>query len=126
MSNSILETIKKLIGAPEESSPFDPDIIVYINTILIILIQMGIGPQNGFSITSEAETWKDFLGDKLPMLEHVKTYVALRVRLLFDPPMSSAVTEVLKEQIKELEYRIYITANPNTTFKNDSEDEFDS
>lgn len=100
----------------EDYEQFDADIIMHINTVLLILTQMGIGPTEGFSITSKEETWDDFLGEDLSKLQMVKTYIGLRVRLIFDPPLSSSVVEVINQTIKELEYRMYITENPKDTF----------
>lgn len=108
---SILTSIKKLIGIDEQYEQFDTDIIICINTAISILTQLGVGPVNGFSITDSSATWKDFLGDD-PRLSMVKTYVHMKVRLLFDPPMSSAVTEVIKSQISELEWRINVQVDP--------------
>jgi hypothetical protein len=114
--NSILTSIKKLLMIDEDYEQFDADIIMHINTVLLILTQMGIGPTEGFSITSKEETWDDFLGEDLSKLQMVKTYIGLRVRLIFDPPLSSSVVEVINQTIKELEYRMYITENPKDTF----------
>lgn len=117
--NSILTSVKKIIGIDEAYEHFDADIIMHINTILLVLKQIGIGPSTGFKIESDAETWSDFLGDKLNDYIEVETYVALRVRLIFDPPANATAVESLKETIKEMEYRLYITANPVTTFSED-------
>lgn len=114
--NSILTSIKKLLMIDEDYEQFDADIIMHINTVLLILTQMGIGPAEGFSITSKEETWDDFLGEDLSKLQMVKTYIGLRVRLIFDPPLSSSVIEVINQTVKELEYRMYITENPKDTF----------
>lgn len=115
--DSILTSIKKVLGIEEEYEHFDVDLIMSINTVLSILTQMGIGPKNGFSITSKLETWEDFLGDKLPNLQMVKSYVEKKVKLMFDPPQSSTLVNVMNETIKELEWRIYITENPKNTFE---------
>lgn len=117
MPDSILTSVKKILGIEESYEHFDADIIMHINTVLLILIQMGVGPSSGFSITSKEQTWEDFLGSELTKLEMVKTYVALRVRLIFDPPANGTAVEVMKETIKELEYRMYITENPKSTFE---------
>lgn len=114
--DSILTSVKKILGIDEAYEHFDADIIMHINTILVVLKQMGIGPSEGFEITSDAQTWSDFLGDDLQKYNEVKTYVSLRTRLIFDPPANSTAVEVMKETIKEMEYRMYITANPDTTF----------
>lgn len=107
--DSILTSIKKLLGIPEEYEHFDLDIIVHINSVFMILTQIGVGPKNGFSITDESEKWDDFLPDE-QMIQSVKTYMLLKVKLMFDPPLSSAVLECYKEQIKELEWRLQVAA----------------
>ena len=106
---SILTSIKKLIGYDEEYTHFDQDIIVLINTAFATLRQLGIGPENGFVIKDSSATWSEYLGDTL-LLETVKTYIHLKVKLVFDPPSSSFVLESIKEVIKECECRLNITA----------------
>lgn len=100
---SILTSIKKLLGPEEAYEHFDTDIIVHINTALMRLRRLGVGPKEGFLIEDSSAMWSDFLGDD-PRLEGVKTYVYLRVKLLFDPPTSSAVLQSFKETINELEW----------------------
>ncbi len=105
--DSILVSVKKLLGMTEDYECFDADITMHINSVLVILGQMGIGPENGFSISSSKETWANFLhGD--PRLEMVKSYVYLKVRMLFDPPQSSVLADAIKSNIAELEWRISI------------------
>lgn len=106
---SILTTIKKLLGIAEEYEHFDSDIIVHINSAFMILTQLGVGPAKGFSISDEMSLWSDFLGDD-PRLEAVKTYIHLKVKLLFDPPTNSAVIESLNKSISELEWRLNVAA----------------
>lgn len=110
MNDSILTSIKKMLGITEEYTHFDQDIIIHINTVLMILRQLGVGPEEGFTITDSYETWGDFLTDNKD-IEAVKTYVYLKVRLLFDPPLSSAVTESINRSINELEWRLNIAAD---------------
>ncbi len=102
---SILTSIKKLLGIEEQYEQFDPDIIICINTALAALAQIGAVPGTGYSITDKTAVWTDILGDD-KRLELVKSYVHLRVRLLFDPPPSSSVIEVINKTIAELEWRI--------------------
>lgn len=102
---SILTSIKKLLGISEEYEHFDGDIIMHINTVFMILTQMGVGPSSGFSINGNTETWRDFLGDITDM-EAVKTYIYLKVRLIFDPPASSSTVESINRTITELEWRL--------------------
>lgn len=105
--DSILTSIKKLLGIEEDYNHFDPDIIMCINTVFTVLTQLGLGPSEGFSIEDETAVWSDFLPNTL-QLEAVKTYIHLRVKLLFDPPLSSAVLEAMKQQISELEWRLNV------------------
>lgn len=107
--DSILTSIKKLLGLTEEYTVFDADIIIGINTAFSTLNQLGVGPEEGFSIEDANTTWYEFIGDD-KRFESVKTYVYLKTRLLFDPPMSSAVSEVIKQQIAELEWRLNVQA----------------
>lgn len=107
--DSILTSTKKLLGITEEYEHFDADIIMHINTVLAILTQMGVGPAEGFSISDKSARWDEFISNKL-YLEPVKSYVHLKVKLLFDPPLSSAVAEAIKQMISELEWRLYTAA----------------
>ena len=105
---SILTSIKKLLGIEEEYEQFDPDIIMHINTVFTLLKRMGVGPSKGFSIQDAEATWNDFMGeDPNAILESVKTYIYLKVKMIFDPPNGSAVTEAIKENIKELEWSLH-------------------
>ena len=112
---SILTSIKKVLGIYEEDSSFDVDIIMHINTVFMILRQMGIGPSNGFSITGQYEVWNDYLSD-ISLLESVKTYVALKVRLIFDPPASSTMVEAINRTITELEWRLNVQVDYPKSF----------
>lgn len=103
--NSILISIKKLLGIDKDYVQFDQDIIININSALMSLMQLGVGPQSGFKINGEEETWNDFIGERID-LESVKTYIYLKVRLTFDPPQSSYLIENIKEQLKEIEWRL--------------------
>ena len=104
---SILTSIKKLLGITEEYEHFDQDIIMHINSVFMILTQMGVGPEEGFTISDSTTTWNEFTNDD-KKIEAVKSYVYLKVRLLFDPPASSVLMEQYKESIKELEFRLGI------------------
>lgn len=112
---SILTSIKKLLGITEEYTHFDNDLIMHINSVLMILSQLGVGPSEGYSISSSAQTWTDFLGDDLKKLQSVKSYVALKVRLMFDPPTSSSVMEAINNQIREFEWRLNMAVDPPET-----------
>lgn len=107
---SILVSIKKLLGLSEEYDAFDMDIIIHINTVISILAQEGVGPNKAFAISDSSATWLDFTGDDTN-IEMVKSLVFLRVRMLFDPPTSSAVIESINNTIKELETRLYYHGN---------------
>lgn len=113
--DSILTSIKKVLGVYEEDTSFDVDIVMHINTVFMILRQMGIGPDNGFSIYDASSTWDEYLSD-ISLLESVKTYIALKVRLIFDPPTSSAVTEAINRTITELEWRLNVQADYGKSF----------
>lgn len=108
MSDSILNNIKKMVGLPEAYTPFDPDIILYINSALSTLAELGMGPPAGFAIENDEAVWVDFLGDDLPLFNDVKTYVGLRVRILFDPPATSFHLAAMEKQIEEHVWRISV------------------
>ena len=101
---SILTSIKKLLGIAEEYTHFDQDIITHINSALFTLTQLGVGPSAGFSIDDAENVWDDFVD--VSSIEAVKTYVYLNVRLVFDPPTSSTVIDAMNRRLKELEWRL--------------------
>lgn len=105
MSDSILTSTKKMLGIEETDTAFDVDIITHINSIFSILNQLGIGPAAGFMIEDKEPVWSEFLADDL-RLNSVKTYMYLRVRILFDPPATSFLVTSLNERVQELEWRI--------------------
>ena len=109
MNDSILTSIKKMLGIAEDYEYFDTDLIIHINTVFMILKQLSVGPQEGFSITSKTSTWYEFIAND-KRLEAVKSYIYMKVRLVFDPPQSSAVIECMNRMISELEFRINIEA----------------
>lgn len=111
---SILNSIKKLLGISEDYDYFDSDIIMHINSVFATLTQLGVGPEKGFSINDESEKWEDFLPEER-MLHSVKSYMFMKVKLMFDPPLSSAVIECTKEQIKELEWRLQVAVDSTNT-----------
>ena len=106
---SILTSIKKLLGIAEDYEHFDQDIVMHINTVFTILTQLGVGPATGFSIADKSTKWSEFISNKL-YYEPVKTYVYLKVKLLFDPPQSSIVLEATNRMIGELEFRLNAAA----------------
>lgn len=109
---SILTSIKKLLGIAEEYNHFDPDLIMHINSVLMILTQLGVGPSEGFRIEDDSATWDDFIPED-QNLEAVKSYMHLKVKLLFDPPLSSAVIESMKRMIDEIEWRLNVEVDPS-------------
>lgn len=107
MDDSILISIKKMLGMEENYNVFDTDIIIHINTIFMTLNQLGVGPSSGFKIEDDSAMWSEYI-DEDSDLEAVKTYIYLKVKLLFDPPLSSSVIEVMKQSIAELEWRLNV------------------
>lgn len=103
--DSILNSIKKLLGIAESDNHFDADIIIHINSVFSILTQLGVGPVNGFVISDEEATWSDFV-EIDDTFEAIKTYTYLQVRLLFDPPSNSTVLDSMTRKIAEYEWRI--------------------
>lgn len=103
--DSILTSIKKLLGLTEDYTHFDTDIVMHINSVFMILFQLGVGPDGGFSISDASAVWSDFLPEDTN-LELVKSYMYLKVRLLFDPPSSSVVMDAVKRSIDEFEWRL--------------------
>lgn len=110
VKESILLSVKKMIGIHPEYTDFDVDIIMHINSTFMILNQLGIGPPNGFTITDASDIWTDYIPEGNKNFEAVKTYIGAKVRLIFDPPTSSVVAEALKETIKEFEFRLNVEA----------------
>lgn len=111
-TESILVSIKKLLGPGAEDKHFDPDLIMHINSMLSILTQLGVGPSSGFSIAGDSEMWSDFIGKDSKRFSLVKSYMHLKVKLLFDPPLSSAAIESINRQIGEFEWRLSVAASP--------------
>ena len=106
---SILNSIKKLLNLTEEQNDFDADIIVHINRAFSRLRKLGVGPEEGFSILDATSVWDDYMDDD-PNLPDVQTYVYLRTKIVFDPPLSSTVLASYKEEIKELEWTLNVDA----------------
>ena len=105
MEENILDSIKKLLGIPEDYTAFDQDIMIHINSVFMILSELGVGPSNGYSLKDGTEKWGDFISDD-ENLEGIKTYVYMKVKTIFDPPLNSAVLASMKELISEFEWRI--------------------
>lgn len=111
--DSILTSIKKLLGINEDYEHFDADIIMHINSVLMILTQLGVGPEEGFSIQDKTKTWGDFLGKDATLLEGVRSYVYMKVRMVFDPPTSTATVESMTRLANELEWRLNLVGEKN-------------
>lgn len=107
MPTSILNDTKKVLNLAPEYTAFDQDIIMHINGVFSTLNQLGIGPDGGFMITDNTAVWSDFLGGD-PRLNNVKSYIFLRVKMLFDPPTLGYLIDAITSQIKELEWRINV------------------
>lgn len=105
--DSILTSIKKMLGITEDYEHFDQDLIMHINSVFMILNQLGVGPEVTFRITGKDETWDQFIDGKTD-LDSVKSYMYLKVKMMFDPPQSGIVTNATQEQIRELEFRLNI------------------
>ena len=106
MTNSILDSIKESLGIVPEYTHFDATLIMHINSIFMILNQIGVGPEKGFTIHDAAAIWEDFLPEDNTNYEAVKTYIGAKVKLMFDPPTGSVHMECLKQLISELEWRL--------------------
>lgn len=107
MAGSILDDVKKVLGLDPTYTAFDPDIILHINTVFTVLSQLGVGPESGYMIMGNTETWDAYLGTDLN-LNAVKTYICLKVRMVFDPPTIGFVIDAFNNQIKELEWRLNV------------------
>lgn len=111
MESSILRTIKSMLGPDSDYEVFDQDIIVFINSALMTLSQLGVGPEEGFRITGYSETWDDFFGEKTD-IEAVKSYMYMKVKLAFDPPVNSSVASAYNDQCREFEWRLNVAVDP--------------
>lgn len=109
MADSILDDTKKALGIEPEATAFDPEIIMHINTVFFSLQQLGVGTDDGFMISGRDTTWTSYLGTN-KNLNAVKSYMYLRLRLLFDPPATSFALDAISKQITELEWRINVEA----------------
>lgn len=107
--DSILISIKKLLGIQPEYKSFDHDIIIHINTVFMILNQMGVGPEEGFSIMDDTTTWSEYCATKNE--NAVRTFIYLKVRLLFDPPTSTVLVDSINRLLAELEWRLHLECN---------------
>lgn len=108
MIESVLLSVKHQLGINEDDTSFDVDLINCINMALNTLTQIGLQPEEGVRITDVEDTWDSILEDD-PMLETIKTYIFMKVKLAFDPPQSGGLIDVYKSQIAEMEWRLGIT-----------------
>jgi hypothetical protein len=108
MEPSILNSVKKVLGIAAEYLAFDQDIMMHINTALATLTQLGVGPATGFTVDNVDDDWSDFVDPTDHQYNAVKSYVFLRVRMLFDPPQTSYLINAQNDQIKELEWRLNV------------------
>ena len=122
---SILTSVKKLLGITLECTNFDSDIIMHINSVFLILNQIGVGPSKGYRITDEFNTWDEFIPEDNPRLEAVKSYMYMKVKLLFDPPSSSSVMESTNRLLSELEWRIYTEVDKSSNGEEEKQNESD-
>jgi hypothetical protein len=106
MEKSILISVKKLVGLGKDDHSYDEDILTHINSDFTNLNRLGAGPVDGFTIEDEVTVWTDYLPDNKKLLSSIKSYMYLKVRLLFDPPSSSYVLDSMKRQIDEFEFEI--------------------
>ena len=111
MQDSILMTIRKLVCGNPYADHFDTDLLVHINACFSILNQLGVGPENGFVVTDETQSWSSY-SDNDRVLNMVKTYVTLKVKKIFDPPLTSSVLEAMDKEISQLEWRLNVAVDP--------------
>ena len=126
VDDSILNSIKAILGLNIDDDVFDQELIMLINTFLMTLQQIGVGPQDElFSIEDSSQTWSDYLEEptELPM---VKNYIGIRVRLIFDPPQSSSLDQALRQEIAEYEWRLNIKVDDYHVEEDTKEDEEDT
>lgn len=107
--DSILTSIKKMLGIQEDYEHFDTDLVLHINSVLMTVTQIGVGPAEGFAIQDKTAVWADLTNDE-KTLNSVKSFVYLKVKLLFDPPANSAAMQSLKELASEFEWRLNVAA----------------
>lgn len=114
MQDSILMTIRKLVCGDPYADHFDTDLLIHINSCFSILTQLGVGPADGFVVTDETQSWSSYTSDNKE-LNMVRTYVPLKVKSIFDPPLTSSVLEAMNKLIAELEWRLNVAVDPVKT-----------
>lgn len=108
--DSILNSIKKMMGPGLDYNAFDTDLIIHINTVFSILTQLGVGPKNGFIIQDEDDVWSDFVDDDRT-IEMAKSYIYLKCKLMFDPPQNSFIVNSYEKLCSEYEWRLNVSAD---------------
>ena len=111
MQDSILMTIRKLVCGNPYADHFDTDLLVHINACFSILNQLGVGPENGFVVTDETQSWSSYIADNY-ILNMLKTYVKIKIKKIFDPPLTSSVLEAMDKEINQLEWRLNVAVDP--------------
>lgn len=106
LNDSILDITKQLLSIEVDDTTFDLDIITHINSVFFTLNQLSVGPAGGFFIVDRNAKWTDYIG--ADQINAVKSYMALKVRLLFDPPATSYATDAMKRQTDEFEWRLNV------------------
>lgn len=117
IQDSILNSVKKSLGYMPEYTDFDEEILMQINAAIFTLRQLGVGPSDGFTVTSPEQTYEEFLGEENKEIPEVSLYLSMKARLGFDPPASSYVADILKKQIEEAEWRLNVQVDPFDTFE---------
>ena len=107
MADSIFNSVKKVVGLLGDDDSFDEDILLHINSVVSTLRQLGLSIPSDFYVRDDVQTWRDLLGE-FRDLDLVKSYMAMKVRLMFDPPSSSFGLASMTEMVKELEWRINV------------------
>lgn len=120
MEENILESIKDLLGIYKEDEAFDNDVLININAVLSTLYQLGVGSEGHYVVLNGTETWNDLFEEE-DLVDFVKLYVYMKVKLVFDPPTNSSILQALNEQAKELEYRILLQADSSNYFDYDDD-----
>lgn len=120
MNESILVSVRQAIGLGEEHTFFDPTLIMHINSTFDVLHQLGAGPLAGYSIEGDQETWNDYFeNEPKNVIQFIKSYMYVAVKLLFDPPQNSFLVKQLEDQKKEYEWRINVAAESGLWKKED-------
>lgn len=127
--DSILNSVKKMLGIEADYDHFDPDILMAINSAFTVLCQLGVGPDEEFSISDSKAVWGDFFALCDKPINLVKSYIYLKTKLLFDPPTTGVLHEAMERQIQEFEWRLnvadenYELNTPNLEIEGDEPEE---